>query len=92
MRSAVGRSIAAGLAALLVSALLFAHLGSVVGEVSREETGAARRSWSRRCWSCQSFVVKILPRPAIKIVLTVWQIISQVKCVLRSHISLGQLL
>lgn len=75
----MGRAIAAGFAVLLVAALLFAYLGRVVRDGDGEDTAAARRSWRQKCCSCQSCLVKVLPLRAIKIVVIVWQIISQVR-------------
>lgn len=62
----------------MVAALLFARLGCVVQDATGENTGEERRSWVGRCWSCGGCLVNVLPLRAIKIVVTVWQIISQV--------------
>ena len=73
------------LVVLPMAALLFSYLGSLVKEGEEEEEDEddedvklAHRAWKRSCWSWQRLLVKMLPLTAIKIVVTVWQIISQV--------------
>lgn len=74
---------AAAVVVLPLVILIFMHLGSVVDE--GEEKGAeqnvevAHRAWKQKCWSCRSALVNMVPLTSIKIVVTVWQIISQVR-------------
>lgn len=77
-RSAVGLTIAVALTAFVVAGLSLAELGAVVGDGSAVGTEAARRPCVQKYWSCQSFLVENLPLTAIKIVVIVWQILSQV--------------
>lgn len=94
MQSAIGLAVAVALVLLPLAALLFSHLASVVNEEGDDDPDGsvvnglggqdkdaevAHRTWKQKCWSCQSFVVKMLPLTAIKIVVTVWQIVSQVR-------------
>lgn len=78
-RSAVGITIAVALTALLVAALLFGHLGHVVHDEAGEEREAARGVWGKKWWSCLFSLGNMLPLTAIKIVVTVWQILYQVQ-------------
>lgn len=79
---AIGLAVAVGLLMLPMAALILSHLGSVVKEGEQEgqhdNVEVAHRVWKQKLWSCQTSVVKMLPLTAIKIVVTVWQIISQV--------------
>lgn len=77
-RSTVALGIAIGLAAFIVAALVLANLGTVDGDGLEADPEAARTSWVQTCWSCQRSLVQMLPLKAIKIVVTVWQILSQV--------------
>ena len=63
------------IAVFLLAALVLVHLGSVV----RYNNGKmAQSSWKQKCSSCRASLVQMIPFTAIKIVVTVWQIISQV--------------
>lgn len=79
-RSAVGLTIALGLAGLLVAAQLFYYLGRVMSNDLDEGTEevARNKGWGQKFSACSSLLVNMLPLTAIKIVVTVWQIISQV--------------
>ena len=77
-RSAVGLSVAVGSAVLLFGALLASHLGSVVQDGTGEGMDMTQILWKQKCGSCGASAVKMLPLTAIKIVVTVWQIIAQV--------------
>ena len=69
---------ALGLAVLMFAALLVSRLG-IVGHNRTEEGMETDRSlWKKKCSSCGACLVNMLPFVAIKIVLTVWQIISKV--------------
>ena len=86
-RLALGLSAVVGLAVLLLGALLCWRLGTVDNERKEEHDVVPLSAWEQRRWSCQTLPVKILPLSAIKIVVTVWQIIHQV-CRLRlSYVS-----
>lgn len=78
-RLALGFTIFLSLSFIVIVGLLFSHLRSVVHEGSEQDTGVARGFWRQKHWYCQTFLVKMLPLTAIKIVVTVWQIISQVQ-------------
>ena len=73
----MGLAVAVGLAVLLFAALLVSRLGSVAHSRTEEGMGIDRTFWNK-CWSCGAFLVNTLPSVAIKIVVTVWQIVSQV--------------
>ena len=77
-RLAVGLAIFVGLVTLAAAALLFARLGGVARVREGEYMEAAPPSWRWKFCSCNGFVFDILPLTSIKIVVTVWQIISQV--------------
>ena len=81
--SAVGLAVAVGLALLLFATLLVTRLRSVVHNRSQEGVETERSMW-KKCWSCGAFLVNILPLTAIKIVVTVWQILSQVNDIIRT--------
>ena len=74
----MGAAVGMGLTALLITALLCFHLGNVVKdeELNDEEVAGGLRK--HECLDCHNFLVEMLPLTAIKIVVTVWQIISQV--------------
>lgn len=84
MQSAIGLAVAVALAVLPLAALVFSYLGGLVREGEEENNNqdedveVTGRAWKQKCWSWQRLVVKMLPLTAIKIVVTVWQIISQV--------------
>ena len=63
------------IALLLLITIVLVHLGSVVSDESVE---MGQSSWMRKCLSCRASIAQFLPFTAIKIVVTVWQIISQV--------------
>lgn len=48
-------------------------------ESHKESEAVPRMGWKQKFLSYQRFVVSMLPATAIKIVVTVWQIISQVR-------------
>jgi len=75
---AVGLAVAVALALLLVAGLLFSYMCSTVHDETDEGMEIGRRSWKKKCLSFRSTLVNMLPLRAIKIVVTVWQIISQV--------------
>jgi len=76
--SAVGLAVAVCLTVLLFTALLILRLGSVAHDRTEEGMGIDRTFWNK-CWSCGAFLVNMLPSVAIKIVVTVWQIVCQVQ-------------
>lgn len=65
---------AAGL--LLVAGI--ANLVAVVDEDGADDRGRVRSPGGRRRGSCRSVVFRALPTTAIKTVVVVWQIITQV--------------
>lgn len=76
-RSAVGLALVVGLAVLLFAGALLTYLGKGVHDGAEGD----RCLWNRKCRSCRDSLGNMLPMRAIKIVVTVWQIISQVyKC------------
>lgn len=77
----MGLSVAVGLAVSLFGALMISHLGSVAHDETEDGIGMAPSSWRQKCWSCRESVWKMLPLTAIKIVVTVWQILTQVAAV-----------
>ena len=74
----MGLTGAFGLVVILLAALVLYRLGIVVRDGAGEDVERDERSWKRRCWSCRVSWATVLPLTAIKIVVTVWQIISQV--------------
>lgn len=72
--------VALGLAGLLVAAQLFHYLGRKVSDVPDygAEDVTRRRLCKHKISFCSALLVNTLPLTAIKIVLTVWQILSQV--------------
>ena len=85
-RSITGSVVALGLVVFLLAAFLLYHLGSVAHDGAQEGMDMAPRSWKPKRWFCRVSSVKIVPRTAIKIVVTVWQIISQVCGCWRPHV------
>ena len=77
--SAVRLAVAVGLAVLLFAAMLLSRLGSVVHNQTNEGIEMDRSLCKEKCWSCGASLVNMLPLMAIKIVVTVWQIVSQVQ-------------
>ena len=73
--SAVAFMAAIVVAVLLLTTLVLVYIGSVVPDGNAE---VVQSSWKRRCSSCRASIAQIIPFTAIKIVVTVWQIISQV--------------
>ena len=73
----MGLAVAVGLAVLLFAALLVSRLGSVAHSRTEEGMGIDR-SLLNKCWSCGGFLFNMLS-VAIKIVVTAWQIVSQVQ-------------
>lgn len=77
MRSAMGLVVAVTMSVFIVSALLLSYLGRVEHDGSEQGMDTYQSLWEK-CWSYPATLVKLLPHRAIKIVVTVWQIISQV--------------
>lgn len=75
---AVGLSTLAAFCVTLVAALIGWRLGSVAREISPDDEEVARSSQDPKRWSCRTFPMRMLPLTAIKIVVTVWQILYQV--------------
>ena len=75
MASAVTLMAASIIAVLLLATLVIAHIGSVVHDESVERV---QSSWKQKCSSSRAALVEMVPFTAIKILVTVWQIISQV--------------
>lgn len=67
-----------GLAMFLLAGLLLWYMGRVAIENSGGSMEIARGGWGQNGRSCRSFPLKLLPVTAMKIVVTVWQIIYQV--------------
>ena len=78
MSSSVGLAVTVGMALILLAVLVISHLGAVVHDGAEEDMDIARSSWKEKCWSCRASLVKTIPFTAIKIVVTVWQILAQV--------------
>ena len=79
-RSAVGLAVAVGLALLTFAGVLLYNLGKVSHDGAEVGIEMDQRLWQKKIWSCQASMVNMLPVRAIKITVTVWQIISQVQC------------
>lgn len=77
-RSTVGVAVSVASAALLITALLSSYLGRVVEDRGGDDLDVDHGCREHKCLDWQNFVVETLPLTAIKIVVTVWQIISQV--------------
>ena len=77
------------LALLLSAGLLFSYLWNGVHDNTTEGVEIGRCSWKTKYRSLRASVVNILPLRAIKIVVTVWQIISQVYGRCPPHIIMG---
>lgn len=87
----MGLSVVVGVAMLLVAALLVWRLGRVANERTGDDLEVASRSWRPNRWSCHCLPAKMLPLTAIKIVVTVWQIVYQVCECWSSHETLDNL-
>ena len=74
----MGLAVAVGLAVLLFAALLISRLGNVAHSRTEQGIEMDRSLWNK-CWSCGALLVNMLPSVAVKIVVTVWQIVSQVQ-------------
>lgn len=70
--------VAMGLVVLLLAVLLLSYLGRAEKPAAEENPEIAQRVWNLKRWFCRSSLGNMLPLTAIKIVVTVWQIISQV--------------
>ena len=77
-------AVAMCLAVLLFTALLVLRLGSVAHDRTEEGMGIDPSLW-KKCWSCGISLGDMLPLVAMKIVVTVWQIVSQVRACWPSH-------
>lgn len=64
--------------AVLVAVLVIAELVAVVDEDGAGEEDGARSAWWHSWSSCRNLIVKALPLTAIKTVVVVWQIVTQV--------------
>lgn len=77
--SAIGLTATVIFAAVVMLSILFTDIKTVVNENEEQGTEEVRDFWEQRYRSCHTFLVNMLPLAAIKIVLTVWQILSQVR-------------
>ena len=75
--SAVGLAVAVCLVVLLFTVMLVYRLGSVAHDRTEEAMEISPSLW-KKCWSCGLLLGDMLPLVAMKIVVTVWQIVSQV--------------
>ena len=73
----MGLAVAVCLVILLFAALLVSRLWSVAHNRTEEGMEIDQRWWIK-CWTCGSALFNMLPLVPIKIVVTVWQIVSQV--------------
>ena len=74
----MGLAIAMLLAFVIVVAAVSANLMRLIDSENENDTEIARSSLENRCIRLENIVVKIFPLTAVKIVVVVWQIISQV--------------
>lgn len=63
---------------LILAAVGFSHLWSVINVGGHEEAESADSIWRQRRRSCRTYLVRMLPLSEVKIIVTVWQIITQV--------------
>lgn len=77
--SAVGLTLLGVALMLLGAAVLLWRLGKVVDEKIDENADVPRNPAKRRCARYREVLIKVLPLTAIKIVVVVWQIITQVR-------------
>lgn len=77
-RSAVALAVFIGIAAVVATTVLLSYLGKGTDEWE-EENMAGRSRWDRLSMGCHDFLLKVFPLTAIKIVVVVWQIVSQVR-------------
>ena len=77
--SAEGLAVAMVVILVSVAAVLSAHLMRTIDSGDDVENGVANGSLEQRCVHVENIVVKVFPLMAVKIVVVVWQIISQVK-------------
>ena len=78
MRSAKGLALAAGVATVLVVTILLQHLSKVVDDETGEGADGQQGLVVRKCALFQDVMAKVIPLSAMKIVVVVWQIVSQV--------------
>lgn len=80
--AATGFGVAVLVAVLLVVAVFVSDLVRVVGDEAREEDDGrgTRRCWESMFVSCHTVIVKAFPLTAVKTVVVVWQITTQVRC------------
>lgn len=76
--SAAGTTIAVVIGVCLAAAEILRRLGNVAEYEERERLDTPQDFVKRSCTRIQNLILKALPRTAIKIVVVVWQIISQV--------------
>ena len=81
-RPAVGLVVTALVVVVLVAALALKDLQSGLKDDTREEINVRERFTARKFTIFLSSLMKVLPLTAIKIVVVVWQIVSQVRRVL----------
>lgn len=78
-RLAVGLVVAALVVVLLAAALVLKDLGSALKDDTGEGMDVRRGLVARKCSMFMGSLMKVLPLRAIKIVVVVWQIVSQVR-------------
>lgn len=78
MRSAMGLAVTAVVGMLLVAAIVLRYLSRVVDDETGELANASQGFVARKCAMFQDSLMRVLPLSAIKIVVVVWQIVSQV--------------
>lgn len=85
MIPAIGTVIVMLLVILLMVAVTLSDLVQVMGddeEMGTNEEARAGGSGKHVLVSCQAFVVKVFPVAAVKIVVVVWQIMTQVRTIM----------
>lgn len=80
----MGLTVAAILVVLFVVTILVVNLVRVVDAGAENEEGE-KGFWKRKYSTCSNFLMKAFPLTAIKIVVVVWQIVTQVFRVLVSE-------
>lgn len=72
-------AVAVCLVVLLLVIVLLSYLGTVVHDGAQTGRDFDICLWKKKCWSCQASILKTFPLTSVKIVVTVWQIVSQVR-------------